>query len=324
MTITPEQFDAAYSRLPFPIREYIADDEISTVTEQIGKQYGLHIDTVGALDREITNMLLGFLSPAQFVGELKAIGVPEQSVGMIVKELNAKVFMPLREKMQHPAEESEVGEDATEDETVPAAQIPPAAPISPYNIPSAAAFVPATPVYVPPAPAYIDSNSLAAIPSAAMPSSPFAQPPVTATRPSVSEFSRPIPPLVPPTPPPAAPISVSSTDPQLKPAPYAAVIANVHVPARTMAQDMQAAQAAPAVSTPRVNQPQQPQPPAYSAPIPAAPTPTTPSTWGPPAATPPASPVQNAPMPAPQTANRDALHSVLKEYGVDPYREPPV
>jgi hypothetical protein len=43
----------------------------------------------------------------------------------------------------------------------------------------------------------------------------------------------------------------------------------------------------------------------------------------------PATPVSPAPISsgttpsAPNSANRDALHAVLKEYGVDPYREPP-
>ena len=35
-----------------------------------------------------------------------------------------------------------------------------------------------------------------------------------------------------------------------------------------------------------------------------------------------AAPAQASPMPPQNQANRDALHAVLKEYGIDPYREP--
>jgi hypothetical protein len=139
MIITPEQFSTAYGKLPFPIREYLAGDELGEVTEAVGKEFGLHIDTVGALDREVTNMLLGLINPEQFVGELRSVGIPQENISALVKELNAKVFMPLREKMQNappePAPQPEVS--APIEEVAPMMQAPIITPAPVYVAPPA-------------------------------------------------------------------------------------------------------------------------------------------------------------------------------------------
>jgi hypothetical protein len=308
MIISSEQFNAAYGKLPFPIREFLVGDDLGDITQEIGKEYGLHIDTVGDLEREITNMLLGLLHPEQFVQEMKSMGIPQESIGSIVKELNAKVFMPLRERMQNaPPEPVHVEEEPIPEVVVvtqsaapaPAAPVPPVPPAPtvaapPTFVPPAPAYVAPAPAYVapapvytpPPAPTYQPSAPVAPLPplvtpkppAAVPPAVPIPQPPVMASMPA-PVFVAPAPPafvppapVAPPTPPlppdpTSPPISISSTDPQLKPEPFASVAQNVHISARTMAQDMQTAQS--------------------------------------------------------KSENRDALHAVLKNYGVDPYREPP-
>jgi hypothetical protein len=257
MIITPEQFSTAYGKLPFPIREYLAGDELGEVTEAVGKEFGLHIDTVGALDREVTNMLLGLINPEQFVGELRSVGIPQENISALVKELNAKVFMPLREKMQNappePAPQPEVS--APIEEVAPMMQAP---------------IITPAPVYVAP-PAY------------------------TAPLPAAT-----------PTPMPAP------TPTQLRPEPFVPVMENVHIAARTMQHDMEIAQADPQATTPQP-----------SAPVAPVPTPTRPAYVAPQSVSSVSTPATTAPAAQP-TENRAALHEVLKGYGVDPYREPPV
>jgi hypothetical protein len=88
---------------------------------------------------------------------------------------------------------------------------------------------------------------------------------------------------------------------------------NVHIAARTMQHDMEIAQADPQATTPQP-----------SAPVAPVPTPTWPAYVAPQPVAPISTPIP-AVTPAPQpTENRAALHEVLKGYGVDPYREPPV
>ncbi len=85
MIITDEQFRSAYRALPFELREFLVSDDLTNITQSIGKSFGLHVDTVGALEREVTNMLLGLINPQQFVGELKSVGIPADVIGPIVE-----------------------------------------------------------------------------------------------------------------------------------------------------------------------------------------------------------------------------------------------
>jgi hypothetical protein len=231
MQITPDQFDAAYSKLPYQIREFIATDSVGTITLTVGKTYNLHVDTIGALERETTNMLLGLINPEQFVAELKSAGIPQESIPNIVAELNTKIFVPLREKMRNPSpEDAESGE--SEENAAPSVATVPVAPV-------------AAPVSLQPVP------------------------PIT---------SQPITPLAPATPSPS-PVA----QPSARPAP---VITPV-VPIAPITPPSSVSQFSPL-----------------------------------------AMPIQSTPLPKPkiqpqQTQNRDDLHAVLKEYGIDPYREPP-
>jgi hypothetical protein len=145
MIITSQQFNDAYKKLPYVLREYVADDDLALVTEEMGKEYQLHVDTVGALYRETTNMLLGLINPEQFVGELKSVGIPQESISAIVEELNTKVFIPLREKMQHPTEEQSSDEDADEEE---ASETASSNPVATTSLPNVSATV-STPIAAP-------------------------------------------------------------------------------------------------------------------------------------------------------------------------------
>ena len=313
MIISDEQFSAAYQKLPFPIREYLADPELSDVVLQIGTAHQLHVDTIGALEREVNNMLLGLVNPTQFVGELKSIGIPETSVGAIVEELNAKIFMPLREKMKGgpAAEDDEDAEPTSTSQTIQPATVPTpvlepivqtsvVTPVISYaqapTLPRPAATIQPPVQVTPPAPSYIAAPA----------------------QPSVSEFSAT----------PSASSSASFTPlsmPSTVTPPKNIVAPHV----RTMQEDMRISQSHPQAPTPHVDAAPLTapvRPPAYSqAPVrPLAAPAQLQQTPTPVAMTAPArtfQPTQTA-APAPKNENRDALHAVLKEYGVDPYREP--
>ncbi len=266
MILTSEQFRSAYSKLPFVLREYIADDELTTITEQVGKEHQLHVDTIGALYRETTNMLLGIINPTQFVGELKSVGVPEESIGTIVQELNEKVFMPLREKIknQTPEPEDEEGDEIDEEDTVEdeSSKISQTTPLPAQPVPQA---------FVPPNPAFVEEHETTP--------EPINTPPQPSARTQVS---------------PAKEIPT-----HIEPAPQEVEPTFSEPHARTMQEDMIEMKAAQEHNPEKYSLPQEkPQ--------------TTPT---PIISTPPPSP--------PQSNNREALHAVLKNYGIDPYREPP-
>jgi hypothetical protein len=242
MNISSEQFTAAYDKLPVIIREYLAGNELGTIVTSVGNNYGLHVDTIGGLDREVSNMLLGFENPQQFVGELKSIGIPEQMIPLIIKEMNEKVFIPLHTKMMQPF--SAVA-PTTSSYTPPVASV--------------------TPVFVQ-TPAYV----------------PLPVQPVPPQAPSVSQYAG------------------NTAFPAVPVVPTSAQIPPTQFPAQQYAQVPQ-----PSVSS--FPQPIPQQPPVYAAPQVSV----------------PVSAPAPVPTPTPQNPNRDALHDILKQYGVDPYRETP-
>ena len=282
MIITPEQLRAAYSKLPVVIREYLSGEELSTVTEAIGTKYGLHVDTVGAVNREASNMLLGLINPTQFVGELKSAGIPDATIAPLVQELNEKVFMPLHKKMQEPDAARESG---TNDNVPPEVKnnLEVSAPTN-----NQSRSVPPTPSFVPTAPI------------ASIQPPPPMRPPIPA---SITPSVR--------APAPALFVPQTSTPP-----------AEEH-DVRTMASDMALVKSGgfPHESTPITSAPARP----VFVPTP----PPRPLVATPPIVSPPqiaSAPFVPPAMPrtlAPQSENREALHEILKSYGVDPYREPP-
>jgi hypothetical protein len=339
MIITSEQFNAAYSKLPFVLRQYIADDDLTNITEQVGKEHQLHVDTVGALYRETTNMLLGLINPTQFVGELKSVGVPEESIGAIVQELNEKVFIPLREKMKNQTQEPE---DEDEDDEVP--QTASSAPAAASNfVAPDPQFVqhdePApAPAYMPPVPtptpaqtpsSYVPQNLPTYTPSAYEAAAPAMQAPTPTPSPTPARISMPVVQSASSIP---VPTAASVTMPAPTSAPVqmpASPVPQAPIPephARTMQEDMAEMKAMQGHNPQKYSlSPESAR--SYSAPsIPTSPRPI-PSASPVPTRepyTPPAPKVSaTIPTPAQQSDNRDALHAVLKSYGVDPYREPP-
>jgi hypothetical protein len=295
MLISSEQFNAAYKKLPFVLREYIAEDRLSEITQQIGTSYGLHVDTVGAVYREATNMLLGLINPEQFVTELKTAGVAQESIASITLELNEKVFVPLHKKMQEGSYEV--------DSEPAAASIEFPGPVS----------VAVSPIAVPPV------------------VRPVTQPPISAPTPAPQPL-----PAIPPTP-------LYSNSPDARAVPNTPIFDSTapmrEIPeVRTMAHDMQNVQKSPVHApehqseasihpTPTVQAPQTqpyaPEPKVTSAtPHQTFEMPVVPPTYVVPTA-PPQPFTQKAVPPTPPTGNRDALYNVMKEYGVDPYRESP-
>ena len=173
MLITREQFNAAYRNLPYPIRAYIADEELGAVVLAVGKTYNLHVDTIGALERETTNMLLGIINPEQFVAELKSAGIPQESISNIVAELNTKIFVPLREKMrnQEPEEAAATAPQVPINQTqkvtpTPSMSIPAVSPIAQQ---SAAPITPPTPQVAPVPPVSVSQFSPSTMPTPTMP-----------------------------------------------------------------------------------------------------------------------------------------------------------
>lgn len=101
---TQQQIIEAYKNLPPPVREFLADpDQLARVLTNIKNAHNLHVDMIGLVNESIGHLLLGLVSPSEFRDILKLAGIPEGVVNDIIKEINEKIFVPLREELRRPA-----------------------------------------------------------------------------------------------------------------------------------------------------------------------------------------------------------------------------
>lgn len=282
-------------KVPAPVRTFILND-LSKMTGEIMQRYQLHVDTAGTLESELLLMLLGQSTPAEFVFALENSGLSNEIVSSIVADINRDVFVRIREaershKMPLQVMPTQSGS-------------PPAQPRSPV------------PIYSPlPTPA---------------PSTPLisftSQPPKQVPPPTNLPGQLPEPPAPRPTPPPPhielpapPPVPVLPSTPSTE-APNSNSQTRV---LHTMAKDMQALKSG--MDPYRVAHPA---PPAWAAaPVTASQTSPVPNPL-PSKQVPMTAPsvqteaVSIQPNPTPTLPPQQPLTVHLKQYGVDPYREP--
>lgn len=85
-------------RLPVPVQNFLTSDRRNQVIYEISQKYRLHTDQAGDFERAALFMLLGIYSPEEFLTNLKAAGIPEQVAQGLTREVNEKIFIPLREE----------------------------------------------------------------------------------------------------------------------------------------------------------------------------------------------------------------------------------
>jgi len=70
-------------------------------------KYGLHIDQVGILEREIMLLLMGIENPDEFTQTLvEEARLDQQTINGITRDVNELIFVPLREQMRSRGEEA--------------------------------------------------------------------------------------------------------------------------------------------------------------------------------------------------------------------------
>jgi predicted RNA-binding protein with RPS1 domain len=85
----------------FNTKEFAESIEIFDICETIGGQFGLHIDQVSELDSEIRGILLGQNKSSDFINHIKdRLEINEDVAQKITTEVNSKIFVALKEKMQ--------------------------------------------------------------------------------------------------------------------------------------------------------------------------------------------------------------------------------
>lgn len=137
-TITGEQVRTAYAAAPQAIRTAFSSEETTAVIVALTQTYQLHVDTAGLLGKQVGWLLLGLMSPMEFLGGLVDAGVDGDTAKKIITEVNEKIFVPLRARMETaegkerlPQPEPTVSDPAPATVAMPPAPTTPQAPLVP-------------------------------------------------------------------------------------------------------------------------------------------------------------------------------------------------
>lgn len=93
-----EAVNVLMERLPVPVQNFLKGEQRNKVIYEISQKYRLHTDQAGDFERAALFMLLGIYSPEEFLANLKTAGIPEQVAQGLTKEVNERIFIPLREE----------------------------------------------------------------------------------------------------------------------------------------------------------------------------------------------------------------------------------
>lgn len=87
--------------LPREIKNVVGSTKLSEFLKSLIKKYNLHIDQAGILGDEINFTLLGFTKTTDFIRNLKTqLNLPDEKINAIAKDVNEKIFLPIRESLK--------------------------------------------------------------------------------------------------------------------------------------------------------------------------------------------------------------------------------
>lgn len=94
-------WDDKIKGLPQDVKIALSADETSSTIQSIAKTHNLHIDIAGKLTDAVSAVFFGKLAPQNFVSEIqKTMSLDQESAITITKEVNEKIFLPIRESLK--------------------------------------------------------------------------------------------------------------------------------------------------------------------------------------------------------------------------------
>ena len=127
-----EAISVLLSELPAPVQSFVKGPARRAVVASLSSKYRLHADQAGVFEISLTYMLLGALTPDEFVKKLTDSGIPAHVVQQITEEVNEVVFKKINaEELQTPVPATTV--TTTPQEPKPAERVVPHALIAPTS-----------------------------------------------------------------------------------------------------------------------------------------------------------------------------------------------
>ena len=101
LNITEETILKRYEALPQDLKDAVAGIGTANELYKIGKNANLSIEGIGKLAEETGLIILGFVPASNFISDIKQkIGIDEAKAGEIASEVNARIFLPIRESLK--------------------------------------------------------------------------------------------------------------------------------------------------------------------------------------------------------------------------------
>lgn len=99
-SISNEEIEQRHEALPNDVATAFEGVDTSRRIFEIGRTHGLGIDTIGAVAREVGYVMLGIVPTSEFVSDLLEIVGGKEKAGAIAREINQKIFLPIRESLR--------------------------------------------------------------------------------------------------------------------------------------------------------------------------------------------------------------------------------
>ncbi|OHA09171.1 MAG: hypothetical protein A3B37_01355 [Candidatus Sungbacteria bacterium RIFCSPLOWO2_01_FULL_59_16] len=98
--ITGQEVERRLGTLPSDVAEAFESVNTGRQIFGIGKSYGLNVDTIGEVAREVGYVMLGLVPTAEFISDLAKIVGDRGKAATIAQEINQRIFLPIRESLR--------------------------------------------------------------------------------------------------------------------------------------------------------------------------------------------------------------------------------
>ena len=107
MRYSNELLNKKFEVLPKNIKEMMGSLKTAEIIQIITDKHQLHIDKAGILGDEITYVMVGAEKATDFIRNLKVqLKLPDEQANAIAKDVNEKLFLPMRESLKETADSS--------------------------------------------------------------------------------------------------------------------------------------------------------------------------------------------------------------------------
>jgi hypothetical protein len=115
-----------YAKVPKQFRALIESKDFEEDLLSIGRSHGLHIDELEVLMLEVKFFILGISDPDTLKDNLKSdLSLSPENVDVLINELNATLFVPLRELLKGMSEHEKEQEQMKEEQPAPTQSVTP-------------------------------------------------------------------------------------------------------------------------------------------------------------------------------------------------------